>query len=270
MNELKTKASTSLSDSVKHNERAWDHYVEQGVSWTQAVDADAIVRAKQGNFEVHLGLKRPIEREWFPSDMRGLKVLCLAGGGGQQGPLLAAMGANVTVMDLSAGQLAADIKSAELNGLSIQTEQGDMRDLSRFSSELFDIILCPVSITYIPDLTTLYQECFRVLKSEGCFMLAAPHPAIYLFDADLWDQGIYQVRNRLPFNSMDELNEDEQRQFIADKKAIEFSHTMEQIVGGQLKAGFVIDRFVEDQLDEGLSQYMSDYFATRARKLAVG
>ncbi|MGL6258925.1 class I SAM-dependent methyltransferase [Vibrio sp. WXL210] len=269
MNELKTKGSASLSDSVKHNERAWDHYVEQGVSWTQAVDADAIARAKEGNFEVHLGLKRPIERKWFPSDMNGLKVLCLAGGGGQQGPLLAAMGAAVTVMDLSAGQLAADIKSAELNGLSIQTEQGDMRDLSRFSSELFDIILCPVSITYIPELKTLYQECFRVLKPEGCFMLAAPHPSIYLFDADLWDQGIFQVTNRLPFNSMDELDEDEQRQFIADKKAIEFSHTMEQIIGGQLDAGFVIDRFVEDKLDEGLSHYMSDYFATRARKLVI-
>ena len=36
--------------------------------------------------------------DWF-GDLAGAPVLCLASGGGQQGPLLAAAGARVTVFD---------------------------------------------------------------------------------------------------------------------------------------------------------------------------
>jgi ubiquinone/menaquinone biosynthesis C-methylase UbiE len=267
----KGKQSTEVRDrktlcAVGHNEHAWDQYVEQGARWTLAVDSTAIDQARKGTVKIHLGLNRLVERDWFPAELTGLNILCLASGGGQQGPLLAAIGANVTVMDLSLRQLEVDRHVAEKFDLSLRFEQGDMRNLSRFVDGQFDVILCPVSITYIPELTQLYKECFRVLRPGGIFMLAAPHPAIYLFDAALWEKGVYQVSNRLPFSSMDELDESQQAAFLADNKAIEFSHTLEQIIGGQLQAGFVIDRFIEDKIDEGLSVYMNDYFATRARK----
>ncbi len=38
---------------------------------------------------------------WLPGGIRGWKVLCLAAGGGRHGPLYAAAGAQVTVVDLS-------------------------------------------------------------------------------------------------------------------------------------------------------------------------
>lgn len=97
-------------------------------------------------------------------------------------------------------------------------------------------------------------------------MLGAPNPAIYLFDADKWEEGVYLVSNTLPFNSLDELNEEQRRQFMADNKAIEYSHTLTSIIGGQIEAGFKVDGFYEDSLDESLSRYFQDYFATKAIK----
>lgn len=249
------------------NEQAWDQNVSDNVGWTVPVDGDVITRARQGEINISLCWSEPVPRQWFPEQFSGVKILCLASGGGQQGPILSAAGAEVTVMDISAKQLEQDKKVAEAEGLSLQTVQGNMCDLSRFEAEMFDLIFCPVSITYIPDLRPLFSEVYRVLKTNGVFMLGAPNPAIYLFDAEKWEQGVYQVSNQLPFNSFDELDDEQQQQFIADKKAVEFSHTLESIIGGQLAAGFVIDQFYEESSGEDLGKYFKDYFATRAIKV---
>lgn len=55
---------------------------------------------------------KSIPKNWFPT-LEGLKILCLASGGGQQGPILAAAGADVTVVDISQKQLEQDIYVAK-------------------------------------------------------------------------------------------------------------------------------------------------------------
>ncbi|MDQ0256328.1 2-polyprenyl-3-methyl-5-hydroxy-6-metoxy-1,4-benzoquinol methylase [Evansella vedderi] len=52
--------------------------------------------------------------------MEGLKILCLPSGGGQQGPILAAAGADVTVIDISKKQLEQDGKVAKRDGLTLK------------------------------------------------------------------------------------------------------------------------------------------------------
>ena len=254
-------------DIAAHNQAAWDKYVTEEVTWTIPVSSEVIESARKGEFEVSLGANSSVPRHWFPDQLQGVKILCLACGGGQQAPVLSAAGADVTVMDISAKQLEQDTKVAQSAGLPLSTRQGDMRDLSAFADNSFDIIFCPVSITYIPDLQPLFSEAYRVLSVGGRFMLGAPNPAIYLFDAEKWEQGIYLVTNTLPFNSLDELNEEQRQQFLKDKKAIEYSHTLSSIIGGQIEAGFQIDGFYEDSLDENLSRYFKDYFSTKAIKV---
>jgi len=51
---------------------------------------------------------------------------------GQQGPILAAAGADATVFDNSPRQLQQDCQVAEREGLDLRTVEGDMRDLSCF------------------------------------------------------------------------------------------------------------------------------------------
>jgi 2-polyprenyl-3-methyl-5-hydroxy-6-metoxy-1,4-benzoquinol methylase len=93
----------------------------------------------------------PVPRDWFPAGLAGIAVLCLASGGGQQGPVLAAAGADVTVFDNSPRQLARDEEVAARDGLAIRTVLGDMRDLSAFTDGRFDLVLNPVSNVFCPD-----------------------------------------------------------------------------------------------------------------------
>jgi len=91
------------TDAVRsHNRKAWNAEVERGNRWTVPVDHQAIEAARGGRLEVLLTDSRAVPAAWFP-DLDGADALCLASGGGQQGPLLAAAGANVTVLDNSPG-----------------------------------------------------------------------------------------------------------------------------------------------------------------------
>src|SRR5690349_12195754 len=150
-------------DPVKYNSEAWDRCSDSGDQWTIPVGADRIDAARGGEWSIRLTPTIPVPREWF-GDIRGKELLCLASGGGQQAPILAAAGANVTSFDNSAKQLAADRLVADRDGLNIRIEKGDAADLSRFDNASFDLIYNPVSNLFMPRLQPVWDECFRVLK----------------------------------------------------------------------------------------------------------
>src|SRR5215212_2180684 len=130
---------------LEYQRHAWDRQVGLGNVWTRPVGPEVVEEARRGRWSVLLTEQKPVPREWFPAEMRGLEVLCLASGGGQQGPTLAAAGARVTVFDNSPAQLAQDAAVAEREGLDLLTFEGDMADLSRFGDESFDLVFHPVS-----------------------------------------------------------------------------------------------------------------------------
>ena len=105
-------------DIRAYNRNAWNRYVDGGESlWTQPVSPEIIARARKGDFSIVLTEQKPVPCEWFPP-LNGLDTLCLASGGGQQGPVLAAAGSNVTVFDNSPRQLDQDRFVAEREGLT--------------------------------------------------------------------------------------------------------------------------------------------------------
>ena len=65
-------------------------------------------------------------------------LLCLASGGGRQGALYAAAGAQVTVVDVSPEMLAIDRQVAAERGLSLRTVEASMDDLSALAPASFD------------------------------------------------------------------------------------------------------------------------------------
>src|SRR4051812_35533750 len=89
------------------NRDAWDKLVEKGNEWTRPVSAEQVQEARSGKLSLLLTPTRPVPNSWYPR-LPGANVLCLACGGGQQGPLLAAAGAKVTVCDNSPKQLEQD------------------------------------------------------------------------------------------------------------------------------------------------------------------
>jgi len=257
-------------DIRKYNRSAWDQEVDRGNKWTLPVSDQEIAAARTGGWDIFLTPTKPVPKEWFP-ELEGLDALCLASGGGQQGPILAAAGASVTVFDNSPKQLEQDRLVAERHKLPVTTIEGDMADLSVFAGQSFDLIVHPVSNLFVPDIQPVWQEAFRVLRSGGALLAGFTNPAIYLFDHNLANRsGILQVKYALPYSDLTSLPDEERQFYIETGAPLEFSHTLDDQIGGQLEAGFLIAGFFEDTFSEEdndlLTDYMSSFIATRAVK----
>lgn len=251
-------------DPVTHNRAAWDRQVDTDNEWTRPVAADVIARA--GDWSVVLIGYEPVRRDWFPADLRNCDVLCLASGGGQQGPVLAAVGANVTVFDNSPRQLAQDRLVADRDGLSLRTELGDMRDLRVFEDASFDLVFHPVSNLFCPELAPVWRECFRVLRPGGRLLAGFMNPDIYIFSREAEDErGELVAQHSLPYSDLTHLTAEERARF--GDGPLEYSHSMAGQIGGQLEAGFVLTAFAEAPHHAGITKkFMPGYFATRAVK----
>jgi SAM-dependent methyltransferase len=259
-------------DPVAHNSRAWDLQVEQANEWSVPVSAEVIARARAGEWSVVLIGHEPVDPRWFPADLAGADVLCLASGGGQQGPVLAAAGARVTVFDNSPRQLAQDEFVAQRDGLRLRTVLGDARDLSVFSDGSFDLVFHPVANLFIPELAPVWRECHRVLRPGGVLLVGFVNPDVFLFDAEALDsRGDLVVRHRLPYSDLTHLAPGERERLFGADAPLEYSHTLTDQLGGQLAAGFVITDFAEaPHHADATAGWLPGYFATRAVKIAAG
>jgi SAM-dependent methyltransferase len=257
-------------DTLEHNRRAWDREVEGGNPWTIPVGPEAIAAARKGDWTIVLTPTKPVPHAWLP-DLPGKDVLCLASGGGQQGPILAAAGAHVTVLDLSPRQLESDRAVASRENLEITTVEGDMANLVMFADESFDYIVHPVSNVFAPDVLPVWREAYRVLRRGGVLVAGFLNPAQYIFDLELAERtGELRVKYSLPYADIEHLDEAYQRGFAERGEPLEFSHTLEDQIGGQIAAGFAITGFFEDVDPSAdalpLNKYMPIFIATRATK----
>lgn len=250
---------------IKHNQDNWELKVKQQNQWTVPVSSEEIQNARMGDWSIIVTSTKPVPKEWFP-ELNGKNVLCLASGGGQQGPILAAAGADVTVLDFSESQLEQDRYVAKRDGLSIRTVLGSMTDLSMFDTESFDLIVHPVSNLYVPDIQPVWQEAYRVLKPGGVMISGFMNPVFYLFDWELEERGTLQVKHTLPYSELDYASEEE---IVRSGVALEFGHTLEQQMQGQIQSGFLIAGLYEDSFggEKLLDRYANSFIATRAIKL---
>ncbi len=254
-------------DILSYNRNAWDKQVESGNPDTVPVTAEQTEAAKRGEWQVRLTPTRPVPREWFPAELRGADVLCLASGGGQQGPILAAVGANVTVFDNSPAQLKQDQLVAEREALVLRTVEGDAADLSMFADESFDLIFNPVSTVFMADVRAVWRECARVLRHGGILMTGSMNPVHYIFDLFKADEGILEVAYSIPYSDLTSLSDEDREEYLSKGLPLEFGHSLTDLLGGQCSAGFAITDLYEDMmLDSPLHNYHPSYIATRAVK----
>ncbi|HXF86229.1 MAG TPA: class I SAM-dependent methyltransferase [Anaerolineales bacterium] len=255
-----------MMDIRSYNREAWNREVESGNRWTQPVSHEEIEQARRGEFNLLLTENIPVPRRWFPP-LKGAEVLCLASGGGQQGPILAALGAKVTVFDNSPAQLKQDQFVAEREALSLKTVEGDAADLSVFADESFDLIFNPVSTAFMPDVRAVWRECYRVLRRGGILMSGLMNPVHYIFDLFKADEGILEVAHSIPYSDVDNLPKEVLEEYLAKGLPLEFGHSLTDLIGGQCAAGFLITDLYEDvMLDSPLAKYHPNYIATRAIK----
>lgn len=240
-------------DLIKYNKSAWDTAVDRKDRWTIPVGAKEIEDAQNGKWSVVLTPTLPVPRSWFPEDFRKLKILGLACGGGQQGPILASLGAEVTIFDNSPKQLQQDASIAAQFGLNIKTIEGDMRDLSVFEAESFDLIFNPCSIGFVDNIEPIWQECYRVLKKDGILLTGLTNPLIFQID-----ELTQQLKYKSPYSDQQSLAKEDLDKFINNNEPLMFGHSWTEQIGGQLKAGFVMTAMYED--DWGTSHIFDSYF----------
>ncbi len=233
-------------------EKNIDGLVDNNVDWSACATPEEMRDAREGKLSIKF-FDKEVPADWL-KDIKGKKILCLAGAGGLQAPLLACAGAEVTVLDISEKMLDKDRKIAEAEHLNIRIEKGNMCDMSRFPAGSFDYILNPTSLMYVPDVKPVFKECYRVLKKGGIFIMMAPSPVNYLCDyIDDEHGGYYKAVNRMPYCSADA---------NSTSSWIEYGHTMEDYLGGQIESGFVIDGYRECQMED----ITELYFLTKAVK----
>lgn len=252
-------------DVESYNREAWNKQVAEGNPWSIPVTSEQIAAARQGEWSVVLTATKPVPRDWFP-DLKGCDVLCLASGGGQQGPILAAAGANVTVFDNSPAQLARDKEVSEREGLNITTVQGDMKDLSGFADQSFDLVFHPVSNLFAPSVLPVWREAYRVLRKGGLLLVGFMNPDVYIFQMDKAEAGEFEVKYPLPYSDLESLSEEDRQNYLTIGWPLEFSHTMDEQIGGQLAAGFVITGFYQDTDPVPIGRFIPRYYTTRALK----
>ena len=221
---------------LAHNAHAWDRLAE-GL----AALARPAVDAAFDDPRSWLGSGGPAGRCWLPHRLDGLEVLCLAAGGGKHGPLYAAAGARVTVVDLSPAMLELDRQVARERRIDLEILQGSMDDLGMLSAGRFDLVVHPVSTCYLPDVAGVFRQVARVTKPGGLYV--SQHKSPHSLQASLapGTSGRYELLHPsgggpLPPEPPSRLREAGTHEYV---------HSHEAILGGICRAGFQIEDVCE-------------------------
>lgn len=227
-----------MDDYQRINADTINQWVKTGWEWGKPITHEQYARAKRGDWQVLLTPTKPVPHSWF-GQMRGKKLLGLASGGAQQMPIFVALGAHCTVLDYSELQLQSEADFAEREKYNIRIVHADMTKPLPFADEEFDIIFHPVSNVFCEQVEPIFKECFRILKKGGT-LLSGLDTGVNFFV----DEQERQIVNSLPFNPLK--NEQYLAQLQANNDGIQFSHTLDEQLGGQLRAGFALVDLYED------------------------
>ena len=245
---------------LRRNKVAWDHLAKSSPFGKVASDAE--VANPLGTLD---------SRGWLPGRVDGLRVLCLAAGGGWQSILYAAAGAEVTVVDLSPEMLALDDRESARRGLSVETLECSMDAVPK-SDEAFDIVHQPVSTCYIPRIGDVYREVARLLVDGGLYISQHKTPtSLQITKHDEHGRyvlGIEQfTAGPIPCG---------QDTLYRERDAVEYIHADNDMIGGLCRSGFVLEDLVEPKRIDANARpgevghrgrFVSPYVRLKARRV---
>jgi SAM-dependent methyltransferase len=217
--------------TAPHNRRAWDEMAAKRQRFTRAAaDADFINP-----------LATVDKVGWLGGDIRGKRLLCLAAGGGKHGPLYAAAGAIVTVVDISPAQLELDRQVAAERRLELKTVEASMDDLSMFAAGEFDIVIQPVSTCYLPEIGPVYRDVARITAAGGLYISQHKSPTSLQADTRQSARGYELIEPYYRSGPLPPVVGSPHR----EEGTLEYLHRWEEILGLMCRAGFVIEDLVE-------------------------
>ena len=220
-----------------------DRWVEEGWEWGRPLSHESFERAKRGDWDVLLTPTKAVPHAWF-GELKGKRILGLASGGGQQIPVFAALGAVCTVLDYSPRQLESERAVAAREGYDVEIVRADMAKPLPFPDGSFDLIFHPVSNCYVREVRPIWRECARVLRPGGRLLAGLDNGMNFIVG-----DGEREIVNRLPFDPLK--NPDQMELLRRVDGGVQFSHTLDEQIGGQLEAGFTLLSLYEDTNGSG-------------------
>ena len=213
------------------NGEAWDYLATHGSDSSQPYDAAGLAQARAGF----------LAQPWIPLD--GVRtVLCLAAGGGQQGPLFASLGYEVTVVDLSP-----------------------------LAGRRFDVVHQPISACYVPSVERLYRQVAGVLRPGGWYDVEHWNPVhVQLTGLGTWDGAYTVARPQAPGTRVPWVPGDS-----SGVVCWHYVHRLEDLIGGLCRTGFTVHRVAERAYGdagappgshEHLAAYVPPFFRLLAKR----
>jgi ubiquinone/menaquinone biosynthesis C-methylase UbiE len=247
------------------NRAAWDDRVRRGKSHTGTAT------------EKDFANPRAVVDQcgWLEGSLAGKRVLCLAAGGGKQSVLFAALGAIVTVVDLSPEMLALDLQIAAERSLKVEVLEASMDDLSALADARFELVVQPVSTSYVPDVLAVYREVARVSAPGALYISQHKQPACLQADVVPVKTG-YLVTE--PYYRQGQVPPVVEGCRHREAGTVEFLHRWEDLLGGMCRSGFVIEDLLEPRLGNALaspgtfehrSHYLPPFVTIKARRSRV-
>ena len=188
------------------------------------------------------------------SEVKGKRILNIMGSNGTKAVALAALGADVTIVDFSEENRRYALDVAASAGVIINFIQSDILKISDYiESRTFDIVLAEMGIIhYFTDLNPFMKIAFDMLNKEGIFILKDFHPVStklisyrgstakvrkYKITGDYFDKSIEKVEVAYDKH----LDSIDVRQFVYIRK-----WTLGEIVTSMAEEGLIIRSLKEE------------------------
>ena len=234
------KQLVSAADTVAANRRWWD-----------ADAADYL--AAHGDF---LG---QADFVWCPEGLResaagllgevsGRRVLEVGCGSAPCARWLAAQGARVVGLDLSAAMLRHAVQAARETGLPVPLVQADAARLP-FADSSFDLACSAFgAVPFVADSAAVMREVARVLRSGGRWVFAVNHPLRWIFPDDPGEAGLTVAQSyfdRTPYAEVDG---------AGHPTYVEHHRTLGDRVREIVAAGLILENLIEPEWPPALQR----------------
>ena len=133
-----------------------------------------------------IAIEEPIIRKLVDPIPAG-RALDAACGTGRYARYLSQLGHNVSAIDLSSEM----IERARANAPGVEFKAASLEDIP-FPEQMFDLVMCGLALTHLPEISRAIAEIARVLKVGGTAVIADHHPIAGF----LGGSAIFQDKNR--------------------------------------------------------------------------
>ncbi len=233
-----------MNEMHESNRRHWD---KSSKWWENLRDQDGLWQRlpKEPEFGFAGGALEMIRN--VADELSG-KDVCVVGSGDNYAAFaLCGMGANVTSIDISEGQLEVASNRAKQLKLPITFVQSDAADMKPIHNAEFDLVCSSNGFfVWIAELHAVFNEIFRILRPGGHYIFYDVHP----FQRP-WKDQITPIEVSKPYWETGPFQD-------AEDGTFEFNWTLAEILNPLVASGLILKRIKESPAkDSGHWQHFS-------------